>query len=107
MLAGVGLMFYYRFIQEVKMLKDKLIAVSNDENNRTLCSLGQSMTSMDKETLTAFVKAMKSNASSIQIMKILKEEGLGSFSMTHLRDKRRQCFMENSECFCIKEANNG
>jgi hypothetical protein len=107
MLAGVGPMFYYRFMQEVKMLKDKLIAVSNDENNKSLCSIGQSMTSMDKETLNAFTKAMRSNASSIQIMEILKEEGLGSFSMTHLRDKRRQCFKENAECFCVKEASNG
>lgn len=89
------------------MLKDKLLAVSDGKNNKSLCSIGQSMASMDKETLDAFIKAMSSGASSIQIMEILKEEGLGSFSMTHLRDKRRQCFREDSECFCIKEANNG
>jgi hypothetical protein len=89
------------------MLKDKLIAVSVKESNKSLCSIGQSMSSMDKETLDAFIKAMKSGASSIQIMKILKEEGIGSFGMTHLRDKRRECFKEDSECFCIKEANNG
>jgi hypothetical protein len=89
------------------MLKDKLLAVSEKDKNSSLCSIGQSMASMDKETLAAFIKAMKSGASSIQIMEVLKEEGIASFSMTHLRDKRRQCFGENSECFCIKEANNG
>lgn len=88
------------------MLKDKFLAVSSADN-KTLCAIGQSMASMDKETLDAFIKAMRSGASSIQIMEILQEEGLGSFSMTHLRDKRRLCFKENSECFCIKEANNG
>lgn len=89
------------------MLKDKLLAVSDNTRNKSLCSIGHSMASMDKETLGAFIKAMRSGASSIQIMEILKEEGVGDFSMTHLRDKRRQCFQEDSECFCIKEANNG
>jgi hypothetical protein len=89
------------------MLKDKLLAVSDGLKNKSLCSIGKSMESMDKETLDAFIKAMRSGASSIQIMEVLKEEGIANFSMTHLRDKRRQCFQEDSECFCIKEANNG
>lgn len=89
------------------MLKDKLAAVSERENKGKLCLVAETMESMDAETRTAFTKALKSNASSQQIMGILKEEGIVSFGMTHLRDKRRECFKQETECSCIKEINNG
>lgn len=89
------------------MLKDKLTAISDNHTKHGLCAIGRVMGEMDSETRSAFVKAMKSAASSPQIMEILKEEGMDSFGITHLRDKRRECFKQETECFCIKETQNG
>lgn len=89
------------------MLKDKLVAISANHSKHGLCAIGRAMGEMDEETRSAFIKAMKSAASSPQIMEILKEEGIGSFGITHLRDKRRECFKQETECFCIKETQNG
>lgn len=89
------------------MLKDRLVAVSEGTHKGKLCLIAETIKSMDAETQAAFIKAMKSNASSQQIMEILKEEGIVSFGITHLRDKRRECFKQETECSCIREINNG
>ena len=87
------------------MLKDKLANISRSSNSST-CLLCREIAQMDRETLDAFIKAMLSNASASQILQVLNEEGIGSFKLTHLRDKRRQCFKSNQECPCVKEAKN-
>lgn len=88
------------------VLKDKLanIAIGTPKTN---CLLGSAMSEMDKETLDAFIRAMNSGASAAEIMRVLNEEGITSFKITHLRDKRRDCFKSGNECPCIKEARNG
>lgn len=88
------------------MLKDRLVAVSEGSPKKGFCLLGEEMRNMDADTFSAFVRAMKSSASSAQIMEILKDEGISSFGITHLRDKRRQCFKEDGGCFCLKEIEN-
>lgn len=85
------------------MLKDRLTNISRDSNSGG-CLLGKEIAQMDRETLDAFIKAMLGNASASQILQVLNEEGIGSFKITHLRDKRRQCFKSNHECPCVKEA---
>lgn len=89
------------------MLKDKLMAVSKDTYRGKLCLVAETIRDMDKDTQAAFIKAVKSEATSQQIMEILKEEGITSFGITHLRDKRRECFRQETECPCMKEVNNG
>lgn len=89
------------------MLKDKLTAIAQNPHLNSMCLLGQTMKEMDAETFSAFVRAMGSSASSAQIMEILKEEGLSNFGISHLRDKRRACFKQETECFCLKEINGG
>lgn len=89
------------------MLKDKLFAISEGNAEQDLCLLGKAMKEMDSDTRSAFIRAMKSSASSSQIMNVMKEEGISSFGITHLRDKRRECFKQDGGCICLKEASNG
>lgn len=89
------------------MLKDKLTLIaSSGGQTKGSCLLGSAMSNMDSETLDAFIAAMQSTASAVQIMEVLKEEGVASFGITHLRDKRTRCFKSGEECPCIKEAKN-
>lgn len=89
------------------MLKDKLALLANSGRKRDgVCLLGKAMQEMDKETLGAFILAMKSDASAPQILEVLQEEGLVTFGITHFRDKRRECFKSDTGCTCITEAQN-
>lgn len=89
------------------MLKDKLTLLADYGRKRDgVCLLGKAMREMDKETLEAFILAMKSDASAPQILDVLQEEGLVAFGITHFRDKRRECFRSNAGCTCITEAQN-
>lgn len=80
------------------MLKDKLLAL---EVQNPSCSLGRTMSEMDKETLAAFIKVMKSDASAKQIIEVLAEEGKVGFGLTHLRSKRADCFKGAKSCACL------
>jgi hypothetical protein len=85
------------------MLKDKLLALEV-KNPTSSCALGRTMAGMDKETLTAFIKVMKSDASAKQIIEVLGEEGEVGFGITHLRSKRADCFKGTKSCACLNGA---
>lgn len=84
------------------MLKDKLDKLANRQKGEELCLLGIAMSKMSKEDLSSFVNVMQSDASATDIMDVLKQEGIGGFGMSHLREKRRLCFSENQPCYCLK-----
>lgn len=86
------------------MLKDKLNQLVIAPKKRGLCALGSEMAKMDREELDSFVNAMMSQVSSPAIMEVLKEEGITSFGVSHLREKRRQCFVSEEGCACLEEA---
>lgn len=86
------------------MLKDKLEQLAVQPKGQALCAVGAEMVKMNKEDLDSFINAMCSQASSADILKVLKEEGINSFGISHLRDKRRQCFSPDNPCPCIQKA---
>lgn len=88
------------------MLKDKLMKISTEHSHKNLCSLGQELAAMDEETLGAFTEAMKSGVSSLVILDILREESMGKFGISHLREKRRTCFQTDKTCRCMEAINN-
>jgi hypothetical protein len=85
------------------MLKDKLLALEV-KSPIASCALGRAMSEMDKETLAAFTKVMKSDASAKQILEVLAEEGEVGFGITHLRSKRADCFKGTKSCACLNGA---
>lgn len=85
------------------MLKDKLLALEV-KSPTTSCALGRAMSDMDTETLAAFIKVMKSDASSKEIIEVLAEEGKVGFGLTHLRSKRADCFKGTKSCACLNGA---
>lgn len=85
------------------MLKDKLEQLAARPKGQELCAVGTEMVKMSKEELDSFINAMRSQASSADILKILKEEGINSFGISHLRDKRKQCFASDSPCPCLRK----
>mgnify|MGYP003336505447 CR=1 FL=1 len=84
------------------MLKDKLDKLANRQKGEELCLLGLAMSKMSEEDFASFVNVMRSDASATDIMEVLKQEGIGGFGMSHLREKRRLCFSDNQACFCLK-----
>lgn len=86
------------------MLKDKLNALRETPPEKQLCSLGKEMQDMDRETVESLVVAMKSKATTLEIMEVLKDEGIHSFGISHLREKRRTCFTSENKCPCLQVA---
>lgn len=85
------------------MLKDKLEQLAARPKGQELCAVGTEMVKMSKEELDSFINAMCSQASSADILKVLKEEGINSFGISHLRDKRKQCFTSDNPCPCLQK----
>jgi hypothetical protein len=80
------------------MLKDVLIDMANGGSVK-LCKIGEIYTSMDSETRKAFELAMKSDATTMDICRALKAEGI-SVGREYLGAKRR-CFKNGDPMCCL------
>ena len=89
------------------MLKDKLNALKETPPEKQLCALGKEMQEMDRETVESLIVAMRSKATTLEILEVLKGEGVHSFGISHLREKRRTCFVSDNQCPCLQVALRG
>lgn len=80
------------------MLKDVLKSMASGGSVK-LCKIGDIYQSMDKETQEAFIMAMKSDATTMDICRALKSEGI-SVGREFLGAKR-QCFKLNDPTCCL------
>lgn len=81
------------------MLKDVLKEVAKGGSTK-LCKLGEIYTSMDAETRDALDLALKSDATTMDICRALKTEGI-HIGREFLGSKRR-CFKDNDPTCCLK-----
>lgn len=86
------------------MLKDVLQNMAKG-NSVKLCKIGDIYQSMDKETQEAFMLAMKSDATTMDICRALRAEGI-SVGREFLGAKR-QCFKTNDPTCCLYEKDGG
>lgn len=86
------------------MLKDVLKNMAQG-NSVKLCKIGEIYTSMDKETQEAFTLAMKSDATTMDICRALKSEGI-QVGREFLGAKRR-CFKIGDPSCCITMTDGG
>lgn len=87
-----------------QMLKDVLKNMAQG-NSVKLCKIGEIYTSMDKETQEAFTLAMKSDATTMDICRALKAEGI-QVGREFLGAKRR-CFKIGDPSCCITMTDGG
>ena len=80
------------------MLKDVLKGMASGGSVK-LCKIGDIYQSMDKETQEAFVMAMRSDATTMDICRALKADGI-SVGREFLGSKRR-CFKTNDPTCCL------
>lgn len=80
------------------MLKDVLKEMASGGSVK-LCKIGDIYQSMDKETQEAFVMAMRSDATTMDICRAMKSEGI-SVGREFLGAKR-QCFKTNDPTCCL------
>ncbi len=80
------------------MLKDVLKEMASGGSIK-LCKIGDIYQSMDKETQEAFVMAMRSDATTMDICRAMKAEGI-SVGREFLGAKR-QCFKTNDPTCCL------
>lgn len=87
------------------MLAEQLAGLENKKKPKT-CMVGSFMKTLDEETLPVFIRVMKNEeVSASQILTHIKSSGYQG-EITHLRDKRRECFRSEHECQCLKDVNN-
>lgn len=63
------------------------------------CKLGTIINSLDKETSAILTEALSSNASTMGLVRALKEEGI-YLSREYLGEKRTQCFKSSGSNAC-------
>lgn len=83
------------------MLKDVLMDMANGGTVK-LCKIGEIYSSMDDETRSAFVLAMKSDATTMDICRALKSDGI-SVGREFLGTKRR-CFKNDDPTCCLNNS---
>lgn len=85
------------------MLKDSLENLLCSQNSAKECKFGKLLKSLDKETATLLIGAMKSEASTMDLVRTLRSEG-HSFSREFLGLKRN-CFkdIDSAKSCCISE----
>lgn len=88
------------FSGEGRMLKDVLQNMAKG-NSVKLCKIGDIYQSMDKDTQEAFTMAMRSDATTMDICRALKAEGI-SVGREFLGSKRR-CFKMGDPTCCLNE----
>jgi hypothetical protein len=82
------------------MLKNILQDMANGVSNK-FCKFGDIYMALDEETQEALSGAMKSDASTMSLCKVLKDEG-HPIGREHLGAKR-ECFKNPTDSCCIKQ----
>ena len=85
------------------MLKDALSSLISNQSKQQQCKLGKILCSLDPEESQLLVDALKSNISTMSLIRTLKSEGI-NLSREYLGEKRN-CFKNNEESktCCMKE----
>lgn len=88
------------------MLRDALRQLIEDPSGKSKdCKLGKIIASQDKETIEIFLEALKSEASTMSLVRALKSEGI-SLSREYLGEKRSRCFKEGNPNCCLNAIDN-
>lgn len=82
------------------MLRDSLQKLIDNPGRERDCKLGNIINSLDDETAVMLVEALKSDASTMGIVRALKDEGL-PLSREYLGEKRNTCFKSGSPSCCL------
>lgn len=84
------------------MLRDSLQKLINNPGREKDCKIGNIIKSLDSETAVMLVEALKSDASTMGIVRALKDEGL-PVSREYLGEKRNSCFKNGSANCCLTD----
>lgn len=82
------------------VLRETLEQLLSPKGKSKMCKLGTIITSQDSDTKTVFIEALKSNTSTIGLVRALKEEGI-FISREYLGEKRMNCFRNDSPMCCL------
>lgn len=82
------------------MLRDSLQKLMDNPGRERECKLGNIIKSLDDETAVILVEALKSDASTMGLVRALKDEGL-PVSREYLGEKRNTCFKAGSQNCCL------
>lgn len=85
------------------MLKDALSSLITNQSKQQQCKLGKLICSLDDEESELLIGALKSEVSTMSLIRTLKSEGI-NLSREYLGEKRN-CFKnsEDSKTCCIAE----
>lgn len=84
------------------MLRDSLQKLIDNPGREKECKLGNIIRSLDSETAIILVEALKSDASTMGLVRALKDEGL-PVSREYLGEKRNTCFKNGSSGCCLAQ----
>lgn len=83
------------------VLRETLQQLLSDPSGRLKqCKLGTIINSQDSETKAIFIEALKSDASTMSLVRALKEEGI-FLSREYLGEKRSNCFRGDGASCCL------
>ncbi len=82
------------------MLRDSLQKLIDNPGRERECKLGNIIKSLDDETAIILVNALRSDASTMGLVRALKDEGL-PVSREYLGEKRNTCFRGGSQSCCL------
>jgi hypothetical protein len=82
------------------MLRDSLQKLIDNPVRDRDCKLGNIIKSLDEETSAILVGALKSDASTMGLVRVLKDEGI-HLSREYLGEKRNTCFKGGSQNCCL------
>lgn len=75
------------------MLKDALGKILKTQDLNKTCKLGHLIDNLDKDTAKTFIDVLKSEASTMSLVRLLKSEGL-PIGREFLAEKRNTCFKD-------------
>jgi hypothetical protein len=82
------------------MLRDSLQKLMQDPSGKGReCKIGNIINSLDEETAQMLVDALKSDASTMGLVRVMKDEGI-PVSREYLGEKRNECFKSESSSRC-------
>jgi hypothetical protein len=84
------------------MLRDSLQKLIDSPGRERDCKLGNIIKSLDGETAAILVEALKSDASTMGLVRALKDEGI-PVSREYLGEKRNTCFKAGGAGCCLAQ----
>lgn len=84
------------------MLRDSLQKLIENPGREKECKIGNIIRSLDSDTAVVLVEALRSDASTMGIVRALKDEGI-SLSREYLGEKRNTCFKNSSGMCCLSK----